>query len=362
MVLYSRLVNDYTLTANQLPWPAEWAAIFGRQAPLFVEIGFGNAGFLVDLGSRRPEANILGLEISRPSLLKAERKLNRASLDNVRLIQATAQFVIWALCRTESIQDVYVNFPDPWPRESHHWRRLISDKFLHLLATRMIANGRLNIATDHSDYASWISDHLARCPYFDSCQDGPVSHDDPARFRTKYEQKAQVAGSLCYYFQWQRNAVPVTEPIAMLQELPMPHVILEGPDNLSGIARHFQPQDWLYSSVETGTIVVRLIDLYVSQGHPTLVIDTFIGEGPFGGRLESGQVELGPPAERPLEQRLLLAITRRADGNILIRLQETGFPRPTRGVHFALDRLADWLSSLDPPFKRVRDNLHFSAD
>jgi hypothetical protein len=220
----------------------------------------------------------------------------------------------------------------------------------------MVPGGLLDIATDHAGYVDWITDRLECCPYFDSRQPQPYSIDDQSRLRTKYEQKARATGSPCYYFHWRRNTA-VPEPIVMLLELPMPHVILKGPDNLNEIARHFKPQDWFYSSEETGSIVVRLIDLYLSQRHPTLVIDTFVGEGPFGGRLEGGL-----PADRPQEQRLLLAITRRAEGDLLVQLHDTGFPRPTRGVHLAIDRLADWLCSLDPPYTRVRDNLHLPPD
>ena len=68
---------------EQLPWPADWAALFGRAAPLVVEIGFGTGRFLIDLARRRPEVNVLGLEISIPAVRIAGRKVQRGGLPNV---------------------------------------------------------------------------------------------------------------------------------------------------------------------------------------------------------------------------------------------------------------------------------------
>ena len=65
---------------EQLPWPADWAALFGRAAPLIMEIGFGSGLFLADLARRRPEANLLGVEISVPALRRAGHKLERTCL------------------------------------------------------------------------------------------------------------------------------------------------------------------------------------------------------------------------------------------------------------------------------------------
>ncbi|MEZ4519611.1 MAG: methyltransferase domain-containing protein [Chloroflexota bacterium] len=71
---------------EQLAWPTDWTAEFGREAPLLMEIGFGSGQFLSRLAQQMPEANILGIEISLPSLRNAARKIQRADLNNVRLL------------------------------------------------------------------------------------------------------------------------------------------------------------------------------------------------------------------------------------------------------------------------------------
>jgi tRNA (guanine-N7-)-methyltransferase len=138
------------LHAPRLPWPMDWTAVFPRPAPLLLEIGFGNADFLLDLAQNRPEANVIGVELSLPSLRKGAKKLATAVLSNACVLQGDAKLVLWTLFTPGSLAEVYINFPDPWPKERHHERRLINGRFLHLLATRMPPDGRLDIATDHA--------------------------------------------------------------------------------------------------------------------------------------------------------------------------------------------------------------------
>jgi tRNA (guanine-N7-)-methyltransferase len=101
--------------------PADWAALFGRVAPL---VWRRLRQFLFcRWARRRPEANVLGVEISIPALRRAGRKLERAGLDNVRLIQADAAAVLRALCEPAALAAVVINFPDPWPKKDHDARR-----------------------------------------------------------------------------------------------------------------------------------------------------------------------------------------------------------------------------------------------
>ena len=193
------------LLSTRMEWPTEWTAVFERKAPLIMEIGFGGADFLVDLAQRRLDANIVGVELSLPSLKKAEKKIRAAGLEHVRVIAGDAEQVVWALCQPESLSEVYINFPDPWPKERHHYRRLISDEFLHMLATRMPIGANLDIATDHADYAAWITERLERTPYFNSRLSSTYVNEDPERIISKYEQKGFDEGRIGHYFKWQRN-------------------------------------------------------------------------------------------------------------------------------------------------------------
>ena len=321
------------MSVASLSWPTDWAAIFGREAPLVIEVGFGNAQFLVDMARRRPEINLLGLEISLPSMRKGEVRVEKAKLDNVRLLPAKAEFVMWALCPTDNVRGLVINFPDPWPKAAHHHRRLIDDHFLHLAATRLVTGGPLDVATDHEGYAEWINHCLHRSPYFDSRLSSPFVINDDERMATKYERMALAEGHKCFYFKWRRNETFAPNDFSIPQELPMPHVVLNVPMNVEEIGLRFEPCHYT-----NGDQRIHLIDLYWSSTQDSLVVDTYIHEKPF-------------------EQRILLAVSQRRSGDYLVHIHDVGFPRSTDGVHFAILSLAEWICGLHEEASIVRHNL-----
>ena len=318
---------------EQLPWPADWAALFGRAAPLVVEIGFGSGLFLVDLARRRPEANVLGLEISLPSLRNAGRKVRGAGLGNVQLMQADASSALQALCEPGSMAAVIINFPDPWPKKDQLGRRLIQDEFLALLASRMCLGADIDIATDHDEYAAHIADCLQRTSYFDSRAGQSFLLVDPDRVTTKYEQVARQAGRTPRYFKWRRNDTPAPDRFPIPTELPMPHVVLRLPADTAEIARCFQP-----AVIEEGGTRVRYIELYQSAHDGKLLIETYVNEG-------------------PIKQRLGLELQPRASGELVVSLAEMGFPRPTPGVHLAIRHLVARLREQFPALIVVHTTL-----
>ncbi len=318
---------------EQLPWPADWAALFGRAAPLVVEIGFGTGRFLIDLARRRPEVNVLGLEISIPAVRIAGRKVQRGSLPNVVLMQASAPAALQALCLPGSVAEVIINFPDPWPKKDQLGRRLIDDGFLCLLATRMAPDAPLDIATDVESYAEQIAACLARSPHFVSRLDAPYALDDPGRLRTKYELAGLREGRPPRYFQWRRNGTPAADPFPIPQEYAMPHVVLRLPADPAEIGRRFRP-----TVIEREAARIRFIEAYQSLRNGKLLIETYINE-------------------EPILQRLALEIRARPAGEIVIALAEVGFPRPTRGVHLAVGALVDWLREEFPSLVVVQSTL-----
>lgn len=318
---------------EQLPWPADWAALFGRAAPLIIEIGFGSGLFLVDLARRRPDVNLVGLEISIPSIRNAGHKIRRGDLSNVILMQADAAAALHALCEPGSVAGVIINYPDPWPKKDHLDRRLIDDEFLRLLATRMAPGSDLDVATDHDDYAEQIAACLSRSPHFDSRMEAPFSFDDPGRLRTKYERVALEEKRVPRYFKWRRNDAPAEDSFPIPQELPMPHVVLRLPADLAEIGRRVQPD-----VVELESVRIRYIEVYQSLRDGKLLIETYINED-------------------PIRQRLALEIRSRPTGEIVIAPGEVGFPRPTRGVHLAIRYLVDRLREEFPSLVIVHNTL-----
>ncbi len=314
-------------------WPTNWSEQYGRKAPLCIEIGFGGGHFLIDLARKRPLSNILGIEISTPSIRRGAQKVRVASIDNIRIYQGSAWLVLWAMCELEAVDAVFINFPDPWPKSGHQHRRLISDRFLHLLATRMPAGATLNIATDHAQYATMVTETLERTPYFDSRLPTTYVTEDNERLRTKYELTAIAEGRTCHYYKWQRNSQPANNIFPIPKEHPMPHLVLSAPISIDDIRHQFKPQHKTKNDIH-----IKLSALFQSQDKATLLVETYI-------------------KEEPIAQRLGLAIKQRSEGEFVLSLHEIGFPRVTDGVHFAISALADWLVALHPNASIVRHNL-----
>jgi len=323
-------------SVSQLKWPADWSMHFGREAMLIVEVGFGDSTFLTHLGRKYPKSNVLGLEISRPAINKAKKRIEEAKLGNIRLLKASAQVVLWFLCDFRSIEALYINFPDPWPKPGHHERRVINERFLELAATRMKPGALLRIATDHEEYADWINCCLQQSSYFTSSSKQPYIIGEANRINTKYERIALAERKACYYFEWERNETVSANFFRFPKELPVPHVVLHLSMTAGEISRHFVPR-----SYSEDRFSIRLINLYHSPSRQTLVVDAYVRED-------------------PLEQRVFLMAKRRENDEYIVQLHEVGFPRPTSGIHFAIQYFADWLCSLHGDAQIIHHNLRIA--
>lgn len=319
--------------ALRLPWPTDWIGLFGRDGPLVVEVGFGNGGYLLDIAASQPKANVIGLEISNRSLKNGEKKLSREGQDNILLVRARANMFLWLLCDKATVSGIIINFPDPWPKASHSHRRLVNTRFLNLAASRMDISGVIQIATDHSDYASSISMALMHSPYFDNMLGANYSTDTRHRVNSKYEAKAIHDGRPCYYFKWRRNKIKVANEFPIIEELDMPHAVVYTPLTLKDMNRRFKPGEW---TSEVGT--VRIIDMFYSRRRKSGVIDAYVREG-------------------DLEQRVMLAVKSRKNSVYIIYLHETGHPRPTPATQFAILCLAEILANMHPEAVVRQHNL-----
>ena len=324
--------------ATRLAWPTDWNETFGRSAPLFMEIGFGNAQFLIDWAKREPDVNLLGIEISLPSIRKAESKIKNENLGYTQVIHGNARLVLQSSVSLETLDQLYLNFPDPWHKASHHHRKLINDSFLHLVATRMKVGGLLDIATDDPGYQEAITECLERTPYFTSRTGETFALDDEQRIRTKYELKALAAGRTCQYYKWVRNETPAPNIFPHPQELDMPHVVLTNTISFAEMSARFTQQRY------GGDTPVRLLRMYESltndeKQDTSLLVETHV-------------------AEDPLPQRIGLLLQKRSNNEVLLGVAELGFPRPTEGVHVAVASLAHWVLGLDSKTAVKHHNLN----
>jgi tRNA (guanine-N7-)-methyltransferase len=124
--------------------------IFGRKAPLHVDLGCGEGSFLCALAQRMPNINFLGIERLLGRIRSSARKA--ATLSNVRLLQMESSYAVRYLLPPGSVETFYLLFPDPWPKRRHHRRRIVTLDFLHSVHIALEKNRVIYIATDHLDY------------------------------------------------------------------------------------------------------------------------------------------------------------------------------------------------------------------
>lgn len=126
---------------------------FGRQAPLIVEIGFGNGDSLAYMAATNPDLNYLGIEVHRPGVGHLMMLLEQRGINNVRIYHHDAIEILEQKVADNSVAGIHLFFPDPWHKRRHHKRRIVRPSFLDLLQKKLVTGGYFHAATDWQDYA-----------------------------------------------------------------------------------------------------------------------------------------------------------------------------------------------------------------
>ncbi len=175
--------------------PIDRSSLFGRSAPLEVEIGCGNGDALLDMAAARPEHDFIGIEVYRPGVGKLLAGIDALGLPNVRVSNTDAVAVITGQLANASVHRFLVLFPDPWPKKRHHKRRLLQGAFVRRLAERLEPDGELVVATDWQEYAEFVMDVVSAEPLlynpFGARRFAPSHLSRPL---TKYERRGQRLG------------------------------------------------------------------------------------------------------------------------------------------------------------------------
>jgi tRNA (guanine-N7-)-methyltransferase len=184
------------------PDPATW---FGRSAPIVLEIGCGSGVSTLAMAQVEPGVDVVAVEVYRRGLAQLLSGIDRENVPNIRLIRGDGVDVLEYMFAPDSLTAVRVFFPDPWPKARHHKRRLLQPATMALIADRLRPGGVLHAATDHAGYAEHIAaagdaePRLRRVTAGDSL---PISVERPV---TKYEGKAQHAGSSVAELLWEKS-------------------------------------------------------------------------------------------------------------------------------------------------------------
>lgn len=175
--------------------PLDFDALFGRHAPVTLEIGFGNGESLVALASSHRDCNYLGLEVHPPGVGHLLLRCETEQLQNVRVICDDAVQVLQRRVPDASLDQVLLYFPDPWPKKRHHKRRIVQPAWVELVARKLRPGGVLRMATDWQPYAEHMLATANACAALRNVAATGAFVDRPdSRPVTRFEQRGQRLG------------------------------------------------------------------------------------------------------------------------------------------------------------------------
>lgn len=180
-------------------------AVFGRQAPLTVEIGFGMGSSLIQMAEAAPERDFIGIEIHPNGLAQICFEAGERKLSNLRVIDGDALLLLENYFANNSIDTVQLYFADPWPKKKHHKRRFVQTHNMQLIRQKLKVGGIFHAATDWEHYALWMLEIIeASEGYSNVVGQGQFSPRPDYRPLTKFEMRGHDLGHGVWDLLYQR--------------------------------------------------------------------------------------------------------------------------------------------------------------
>lgn len=328
-----------TITLNDLSAPGLWAAMFGREAPLELEIGFGWDPFLLEEAARRPDTDFVGLEYDRQRVQAFARKAAARGIPNVRVVYGEALYCLPRLFAPGQLQRTCIHFPDPWHKKRQQKHRLLGPWFLKMLFHHTAVGGSLVVGTDSGAYRDFIVESLESVQGLENLS-APAAWTDrlPGHPMTKFERLFRAQGKPIYYFHYARGTAfapaHAAEVEAARAKIPrriteMPHVVFAEKLGLADFYAGFQPWEWREE------VIYKVTEAWLaSRGSSLLLEAVLIQEGhdelfyvELSAKNKGTVVRISPLREverNELLFRFLAGLTK--------RLQEA-FPQATLSYH-----------------------------
>jgi tRNA (guanine-N7-)-methyltransferase len=179
-------------------------ALFGRMAPLEVEVGSGKGLFLQNASLATPDRNYLGVELAYRYAQFAAYRLAKRNIPNACVAQGDALKLFREWTPADSLAAVHVYFPDPWWKARHHKRRVMNEAFLADVVRTLEPGGRLHFWTDVKDYFDASLELIAKTPLTGPLPvaERPAEHD--LDFRTHFERRTRLHGEAVYRSEWMK--------------------------------------------------------------------------------------------------------------------------------------------------------------
>jgi tRNA (guanine-N7-)-methyltransferase len=175
--------------------PYNFAEVFERQAPLIVEIGFGNGDSFAEMAEANPQFNYLGIEVHKPGVGRLMLLLEQKGLTNVRIYHHDAIEILEQRMADNSLAGIQLFFPDPWQKRCHHKRRIVKPEFVELVCKKLITGGYFHTATDWEHYAKEMLKIIsANHKLTNTSKNNTYAERPDYRPLTKFEQRGMRLG------------------------------------------------------------------------------------------------------------------------------------------------------------------------
>ncbi|MGH8737178.1 MAG: tRNA (guanosine(46)-N7)-methyltransferase TrmB [Burkholderiales bacterium] len=175
------------------PQPVDPREVFGRRAPVVLEIGSGMGETTAAIAAAQPDTDFLAVEVHGPGVGSLLNRIEAGKIANLRIIRHDAVEVLEHMIGEASLAGLHLFFPDPWPKKRHHKRRLVQPAFAALAARKLAPGGYLHVATDWQEYAEHILAVLSDEPLLENAAAG-FSERPARRPLTKFEQRGLALG------------------------------------------------------------------------------------------------------------------------------------------------------------------------
>lgn len=183
----------------------DWPSLFQNDSPLKLEIGFGTGNFLIEMAVREPGSNFVGMDFYHKGIRKIITRINKLQLENIRIVYGDAREKIPLIFQDNELKEIFINFPDPWPKKRHIKRRLLKPQFIKALSKKLEKGGEVHVATDSKNYAREILVNFqtessllninGNLGFLDKREDRP---------KTKYEKNFLSLGENIFYMDFKK--------------------------------------------------------------------------------------------------------------------------------------------------------------
>ncbi|MDO6594316.1 tRNA (guanosine(46)-N7)-methyltransferase TrmB [Neptuniibacter sp. 1_MG-2023] len=169
--------------------------VFGREAPVVLEIGFGMGDSLVEMAKDQPEKNYIGVEVHRPGVGRLLSNAEKEGLTNIRVFCEDAIEVLAQCIPNNSLDCIQLFFADPWHKKRHHKRRIVQPEFAQTLRQKLKVGGVFHMATDWENYAEHMMDVMSAAEgYVNFAGEGQYSPQPEWRPVTKFQKRGERLG------------------------------------------------------------------------------------------------------------------------------------------------------------------------